>query len=158
MVEDRPDVALVLLTLVDEHYADNDKGDEHYEQDVRERAARFDLLLARCARKHLAALAFSILAHATILAWRVTLLHKEWLLLLNNYVRALHDGAVFSVELHLKHGSGVRGDNTSRQLELARLVAIFATARELLAGHSHWSQRNEVRAVHADTNSAVAQL
>ena len=58
----------------------------------------------------------------------------------------------------MKYGSGVRRYDAPRQLKLTRLVAVFATARESLARYTFRSERNEVRAIHADTNSAVASL
>ena len=73
-------------------------------------------------------------------------------------VRTLYDGTEFRFKLHLQDSSGVRRNDAPRQLELARLVAISAAAREPLARYTFRSQRNEVRAIHADTNSAVASL
>lgn len=96
---------------------------------------------------HLAALALTILTHATVLAFGLTVArNNERLEPLHYYVRTLHDRAELCLVLKLQDNWLLTHD-ALRQVEVSRLVSVVATARELLLVASLRHQWTEVAAV-----------
>jgi hypothetical protein len=106
---------------------------------------------------HFAALADSIEADTSILAGWFADLGLEVMVLLNDQVSTLHDGAILSLKLQLGHRASLGNDGLG-QGELGRLVSRLATAWELEVFAPIRGQRHVVLAVGGHPHRAVAIL